>query len=161
MGKIGHVRIDDRLIHGQIVAAWLSVLGSSTIVVADDKAAGDDLQKMLLEMACPPGIALKILTVAEAAAWLNGPEANPAKTLVVLRNVVSALALVESGVSVEEINVGNVSSSAGKTKYSKSVWLDEADIANFARLKEKGVYLEVRVVPNEKATELFALIGKG
>ena len=76
----------------------------------------------------------------------------------VLRNVESALALVENGVAIEEINVGNVSANARKTKYSKSVWLDEADIANFARLKEKGIYLEVRVVPNEKGTELFSLI---
>ena len=158
MGKIGHVRIDDRLIHGQIVAAWLSVLRSNTIVVADDKAAAEPFQRMLLEMACPPGIALKILPVAEAAAWLCSPEADLPKVLVVLRNVESALALVENGVAIEEINVGNVSANARKTKYSKSVWLDEADIANFARLKEKGIYLEVRVVPNEKGTELFALI---
>ena len=159
MGKIGHVRIDDRLIHGQIVAAWLSALGSSTIVVADDKAAADPLQKMLLEMACPPGIALKIIPVAEAAAWLNAPGTDLSKVLVVVRDVTSALALVENGVELTEINVGNVSSSPKKTKYSKSVWLDETDIANFKTLKEKGIYLEVRVVPNEKGTDLFSLIG--
>ncbi len=158
MEKIGHVRIDDRLIHGQIVAAWLSILRSSTIVVADDKAAADPLQKMLLEMACPPGVALKLLSVAEAAAWLNSPQANRAKTLVILRDVTAALALVDSGVSLEEINVGNVSANPKKTKYSKSVWLDQTDIDNFAKLKERGIYLEVRVVPNEKGAELFSLI---
>lgn len=101
---------------------------------------------------------MKLLSVAEAAAWLNSPQANRAKTLVILRDVTAALALVDSGVSLEEINVGNVSANPKKTKYSKSVWLDQTDIDNFAKLKERGIYLEVRVVPNEKGAELFSLI---
>lgn len=158
MDKIGHVRIDDRLIHGQIVASWISVLGCNTIVVADDKAAGDPLQSMLLEMAVPPGIKLKILKVADAAAWLNSPEAERPRTLMVLRDVVSALALVDQGVELDEINVGNVSANPKKTKYSKSVWLDEQDIENFRSLRDKGIYLEVRVVPSEKGTDLFSMV---
>ena len=71
MEKLGHVRIDDRLIHGQIVASWVNVLRCNTIIVADDKAAGDDLQKMMLEMACPPNIKLAIKTVDQAAELLR------------------------------------------------------------------------------------------
>ena len=158
MENIGHVRIDDRLIHGQIVASWISVLGCTTIVVADDKAAGDDLQRMLLSLAVPPNIALKVLKVEDAAAYLNDPATDRAKVLGVLRDVLGALALVEHGVELSEINVGNVSANPKKTKYSKSVWLDEADIQNFTKLKDKGIYLEVRVVPNEKGTDLFSML---
>ena len=160
MERIGHIRIDDRLIHGQIVASWISVLGCSTIVVADDKAAGDPLQSMLLEMAVPPGITLKVLNLENAASWLNDPGVERSMVLVVLRNVESALALVDKGVEVEEINVGNVSADPKKTKYSKSVWLDQTDIENFQKLKDKGIYLEVRVVPSEKGTDLFSLLGR-
>lgn len=158
MDKIGHVRIDDRLIHGQIVASWISALNCTTIVVADDKAAGDPLQNMLLGMAVPPGIALKILPVAEAAAYLKGPSVNGSKLLVIVRNVFSALALAEQGVELEKINVGNVSADPKKIKYSKSVWLDEADIACFTKLRDRGIYMEVRVVPGEKGTDLFSML---
>lgn len=158
MEKIGHVRIDDRLIHGQIVASWISVLSCTTIVVADDKAAEDPLQSMMLEMAVPPGIKLRILKVADAAAFLNDPSVNRPKLLVIVRNVASALALVEQGVEVEEINVGNVSASPKKTKYALSVWLDEADIADFTKLRDRGIYLEVRVVPGDKGINLFSML---
>ena len=76
----------------------------------------------------------------------------------VLRDVVSALALVDQGVELDEINVGNVSANPKKTKYSKSVWLDEQDIENFRSLRDKGIYLEVRVVPSEKGTDLFSMV---
>lgn len=158
MEKIGHMRIDDRLIHGQIVASWISVLGCTAIVVADDKAAGDPLQSMLLEMAVPPGIQLKVLRVENAAAYLNSPAVHRPKLLVIVRNVCSALELVEHGVEVEEINVGNVSADPKKTKYAMSVWLDEMDIANFTRLRDKGIHLEVRVVPSDKGMNLFSLL---
>lgn len=158
MEKIGHVRIDDRLIHGQIVASWISVLSCTTIVVADDKAAGDPLQSMMLEMAVPPGIKLRILKVEDAAVFLKDPTVNRPKLLVIVRNVASALALVEQGVEVEEINVGNVSANPKKTKYALSVWLDEADIADFTKLRDRGIYLEVRVVPGNKGINLFSML---
>lgn len=158
MEKIGHVRIDDRLIHGQIVASWISVLSCTTIVVADDKAAGDPLQSMMLEMAVPPGIKLRILKVEDAAVFLKDPTVNRPKLLVIVRNVASALALVEQGVEVEEINVGNVSANPKKTKYALSVWLDEADIADFTKLRDRGIYLEVRVVPGDKGINLFSML---
>lgn len=160
MEKIGHVRIDDRLIHGQIVASWINVLRCNTIVVADDKAAGDSLQTMMLQMACPPNIQLKIMKVADAAAYLTDPAVCREKLLVICRNAASALALTEHEVGVDEINVGNVSSGSGRKKYSKSVWLNDADIAEFKALSSRGIRLEVRVVPNEKATDLMTMIGK-
>lgn len=160
MEKIGHVRIDDRLIHGQIVASWINVLRCNTIVVADDKAAGDSLQSMMLQMACPPNIQLKIMKIADAAAYLMDPATDRAKLLVIVRNVAGALALTEHDVGIDEINVGNVSSGAGRKKFSKSVWLNETEIADFRKLHSRGIALEVRVVPSEKATDLMSMIGK-
>jgi mannose/fructose/N-acetylgalactosamine-specific phosphotransferase system component IIB len=159
MEKIGHVRIDDRLIHGQIVASWINVLGCTTIVIADDKAVSDQLQTMMLQMACPPNIQLKIMKVADAAAYLEAPATERAKILVIVRDVVNALTLSSYNVGITEINVGNVSSAPHKKKFSKSVWLSEEDITNFRELAEKGIHLEVRVVPNEKATNLLSMIG--
>lgn len=160
MEKIGHVRIDDRLIHGQIVASWINVLRCRTILVADDKAAKDSLQSMMLQMACPPSIELKIVGVEEAAAYLQDPAVNRAELLVILRNVDSALALTEHDVGIDEINVGNVGSAPHRKKYSKSVWLTPEEVESYRKLYRRGIELIVRVVPNEKATRLISMIGE-
>ena len=160
MEQIAHVRIDDRLIHGLIVHAWITSVGANTIVVADDAAAKDDLRKSLLRMATPKGVRLKVLPVAKAARFLLDPETDTTKVLLILRDVEGALALVEAGVVPEEINVGNVSAAPGKTQYFKSVFLDEKDIERFEQLRDKGISLEVQVVPTERKEELFHLIGR-
>ncbi|MEG1525204.1 MAG: PTS sugar transporter subunit IIB [Clostridia bacterium] len=159
MEKIGYVRIDDRLIHGQIVASWINVLKCTTIVVADDKAKEDSLQSMMLEMACPPNIKLLIMKVDDAANYLIDPSTNRAKLLVILRNVDSALQLAKQDVGISEINVGNVSTATNRKKFSKSVWLSPEEITKYKTLHDKGIELEVRVVPNEKATNLMSMIG--
>lgn len=159
MDKIGHVRIDDRLIHGQIVASWINVLKCTTIIVADDKATADPLQTMMLQMACPPNIQLKIMKVEDAAACLMDPATNREKLLVILRNVEGALRLTEQNVEINEINVGNVSTAPNRKKFSKSVWLSPEEIEEYKTLAARGIGLEVRVVPNEKATNLMSMIG--
>lgn len=160
MEKIARVRIDDRLIHGQIVHAWITSVGAGTIVVADDAAAKDELRKSLLRMATPKGVRLKVLPVAKAAKYLLDPETDVTKVLLILRDVEGAIALVDAGVVPDEINVGNVSAAPGKTQYFKSVFLDEEDIRRFEQLRERGIALEVQVVPTERKEELFHLIGR-
>lgn len=160
MEKFAHVRIDDRLIHGQIIASWLGVIHCTTIVVADDKAAKDSLQSMMLQMACPSSITLKIVPIDEAKTRLVSPAIDRAKTLLILRNAESALRLTETDIGIDEINVGNVSSAAGRKKYSKSVWLNDADIAAFTALHDRGIRLEVRIVPSDKGTDLVKMMQK-
>ena len=162
MEKIGHVRIDDRLIHGQIVASWINVLRCSTIIVADDKAAKDELQKMMLEMACPPNICQM---VAVAAGRRKGQA-----ILAVLRGCKHAvlvtdegaaqemLRLMEKDVGIDKINVGNVSSGSGRKKYTKSVWLNEQDIAEYKALRDRGIELEIQIVPSEKAQNMADML---
>lgn len=160
MEKLAHVRIDDRLIHGQIITAWLNVIHCSTIVVADDKASKDSLQSMMLQMACPSSITLKILPINEAQQLLVSPSLDRTKTLLILRNAESALRLTEVDLGIDEINVGNVSSAAGRKKFSKSVWLSDADIAAFTQLHDRGIRLEVRVVPSDKGSDLVKMMQK-
>ena len=153
MEKIGHVRIDDRLIHGQIVASWINVLRCSTIIVADDKAAKDELQKMMLEMACPPNIKLEIKTIDQAAELLTSGGLDRSKVLLIMRNSASALRLMEKDVGIDKINVGS-----GRKKYTKSVWLNEQDIAEYKALRDRGIELEIQIVPSEKAQNMADML---
>lgn len=160
MRNVKHIRIDDRLIHGQIVHAWLSATGATTIVVADDKAAEDEFQKCLLKMAVPPKIKLKVLSVQAAAAWLSDESVAGGDVLLILRNAQSALDLANAGFVPERINVGNVSAAPGRVQYSKSVFLDEMERYRFESLREKGISLEIQVVPGERKEDLFHLLDR-
>ncbi|HPX31987.1 MAG TPA: PTS sugar transporter subunit IIB [Erysipelotrichaceae bacterium] len=158
MKELGHVRIDDRLIHGQIVSSWIDALGCKEIVIADDKAAKDEFQKVLLQMACPSTIKLSIIPIAEAAEYLINNEERP-KVLVIVRDVKSALELTSyEGVGIDHINVGNISSGKNRVKYTKSVWMNEEEIADFKKLNEQGVELIIQVVPSERSIDLMTLI---
>ena len=159
MAKVVHFRLDDRLIHGQIIASWLGVINAKTIVIADDKAAKDSFQSSLLKMACPTTVSLKILTIEDAANYLKESE-DLSKTFLIVGNIDSAIRLHELGVDFDTMNVGNVASGKGRVKYSKAVWLTDEEKEKFYSLVDKGVHLIVQIVPSEKASEFTSIVKK-
>ena len=99
------MRIDDRLIHGQIVTRWIADAQADTILIADDMAAGDATQQMLLKLVAPANINLLIKTINEAAQLLASSELDDKKVLLMLRNPATALALCNLGFHIDTINV--------------------------------------------------------
>lgn len=160
MIDVSLLRIDDRLIHGQIIARWISHLNCNMIVVADDKAANDSLQKTLLQMATPNNINLKILSVEDAVEFLND-EKEMDKALVLVRNVESALKLIKNGIMVESLNVGNLSMDPAKERIFKSIWVDNTDIEGLREIESLGIQVIIRVVPEEKPISFFHYYTRG
>ena len=152
-------RIDDRLIHGQIVTAWLSHADGKQIICADDKAANDDLQKMLLEMATPKGVALQILTIEDAKKYLS-EDTSDIKTLLLVRGTNEASELIDALPATKSINVGNLNMKTGKTKILGNVWVDNDDVEGFKKLKAKGIECEVRAVPSDRSQDVYQLLEK-
>jgi mannose/fructose/N-acetylgalactosamine-specific phosphotransferase system component IIB len=153
------MRIDDRLIHGQIVTAWITYSAAKAVVVADDAAAEDDVQKALLQMAAPAGVTLHILRLAEAAAHLRDDTADT-PVFVIVRGPRQANALLEQGVSADAINVGNVGMKKGKKQLLPYLWLDEAEAGAFRELDKKNARLDVRAVPTDRPQNAMDLIHK-
>lgn len=157
--QVGVFRIDDRLIHGQVVTAWIANADANTIIVADDKAAGDDLQKTLLQMATPNTVELKVLTVEEAKTVLAGEQAD-GRALLLARGPQQALELVESGVTQNTINVGNMNMKKGKTRVLDNFWVFPEDVEAFKSIYAQGVSCEVRAVPNDHSQDVMNLFKK-
>ena len=65
---------------------------------------------------------------------------------------------MEKDVGIDKINVGNVSSGSGRKKYTKSVWLNEQDIAEYKALRDRGIELEIQIVPSEKAQNMADML---
>ena len=100
------IRIDDRLIHGQVVEGWLPVLGASRIIVVSDAAAADAMQRQLMRLALPEAVALDVLPVSAAVAAVRAAAAAPEKALVLAPGPAEILALLEGGLELESVNVG-------------------------------------------------------
>lgn len=156
------MRIDDRLIHGQIVTAWISNSKAQMIIVADDLAVKDSLQQTMLKMATPAGVTLKILSIQEASE-LFASDTTDKKVLLLVRNPGTALQLLNSGFHIESINVGNVSNSrsvTGRKKILSYLYLEEVDAQNLKAISDKGIKLDVRSVPTDKSQDGLVLINK-
>lgn len=152
-------RIDDRLIHGQIVTAWIAYADAKQIVVADDKAAKDSFQQTLLKMATPDNIELKILSVEEAKNYIQN-DTDDKKTLLLVRGPKQAIEIIDANEGLRTINVGNLNMKKGKTKVLGNMWVDENEVLALKELNEKGVKLEVRVVPNDRSQDVMELLKK-
>ena len=150
------VRIDNRLVHGQVLEAWLPALDAQGILVADDEAAGNVLARSAMSLAIPPGVAFQVLRQQAAAELLRpggkGPQSP--RTLLLLRDVRDAIALHEAGVPIPRLNLGNVHFGAGRRQVSASVFLDAGDISALEKLAQAGTLVEIRAVPSETPLQL-------
>lgn len=157
--QVGVFRIDDRLIHGQVVTAWIAHADADTVVVADDKAATDELQRTLLEMATPNTVKLKVLSVEDARALIADADA-PGRALLLVRGPQQALEFVRGGLKDQTINVGNMNMKKGKTKILGNFWVFPEDVDTFKEIYAEGVSAEVRAVPNERSQDVMDLFRK-
>lgn len=157
---VNHMRIDDRLIHGQIVTAWIKDSGANSIVVADELASKDATQKMLLQFATPKAIKLVVENLDNALKHLN--ETND-QVLLLVRNATAALYLFENGLKVETLNVGNISNS-NKGGVRKSILpyihLGQEDVESLTKINEMGINLDVRAVPSDRSIKMMDSIKK-
>jgi mannose/fructose/N-acetylgalactosamine-specific phosphotransferase system component IIB len=151
-----HVRIDNRLVHGQVTVAWTRALGVRRLIVCNDDVAADDLQRMLLPQAAR-GLPTDVLSVGDAL------EAEPGTgVLVIAKHPADAFRLVEGGLRPEVVNVGNVAPRPG-TAYtmvtrSIAVTADEAD--GYRKLAAADVPVVTQLMPRDKPADFLALLDR-
>ena len=149
-------RVDDRLIHGQTVVAWGQRLHPERIWVVDDAAAGNAWERDLMSSAAPD-VDVQVVTVAAmTAAWAQ-EEAAPGGAFLLVRDLRTALALVESGATITRLNLGGLHYAPGKSKVNEYIYLDDADRADARALLARGLALEVQDLPGAVAKSLAAL----
>jgi len=157
--SVALVRVDNRLVLGQVLEAWLPALDAEGVLVADDEAAGNVLARSAMALAIPPGVTFAVLRLQAAADLLKpggkGPQAP--RTLVLLRDVRDAVALHESGVPIPVLNLGNVHFSAGRRQVAASVFLDAGELEALEKLEQRGTRVEVRAVPTEPPLRLTGI----
>ena len=160
--RVTVMRVDDRLIHGQIITRWIDYAEAKRILVVDDKAAGDAMQQMLLKLAVPSGIKLEILSKEEGIKRIQSDTTND-NVLLLMRNPEQARQFLEMGFEIKTINIGNISNSkseTGRKKILDYIYLEEGDVAAMRALLKMGIQLDVRAIPTERAKDGAELLKK-
>ena len=158
--KINLARIDTRLLHGQVATAWTPASKADRIIVASDEVAQDDLRKQLIKQAAPGGVKANVVPISKLIEASKDPRFGNTHALILFQNPQDALRAVEGGVEIEELNVGSMAHSTGKTMVNNVLSMDKEDVATFEKLRDLGVKFDVRKVPNDSKKNLFDLIQK-
>lgn len=152
------IRIDDRLIHGQVVQAWVRHTGADCIVVASDEVSEDPLQRSIMEIAVPAPLEVEILKIKEVTSRVLAGYYNHHKTIILFANPQDLLRAMDWGLEPQRVNVGGLHYFKGKRLLSSEVALNREEIQAFRMLISKGVILEVRAVPSDKGQNLQGLL---
>lgn len=146
---IKHMRVDERLIHGQVASIWTNFLGCDRIIVANDAAPKSEMQIAALKLACPTGVKLSILSVDKAATNILAGKYDADKVFLITRNVPDSKRLLDAGVKLPGVNVGNLAHQEGLRKIKKSVSLSESDIEIIRAIIASGVKVTAQMIPDE------------
>ncbi len=156
--EIVNIRIDDRLIHGQVAAVWSLVTQATRIMVVDNEVIKDVVNKEALKMACPQRCKLSILSTTKAAENLIAKKYEGEKVFIVVKNPKTLCEMYDKGFRFDRVNVGNMGGKANTTMVKKAVSVSEEDIKNFHYLADKGITVTAQMVPNDEAIDLMTLI---
>lgn len=148
-GKINIVlaRIDTRLLHGQVATGWTKATNPSRIIVVSDNVSEDELRKSMIREAAPPGVKAHVVPVWKMAEIFKDPRFGDTRAMLLFETPQDALALIDLGVDLDEINLGSMAHSQGKAYVTSTVSMGKEDVETFEKLLDKGVKIDVRKVP--------------
>lgn len=148
MAEIVFVRIDDRLLHGQVARSWVKEEGANLIVVANDKVAEDRETQKLMNIATPLYADTRFLSIDNLIEKIKDDH-DGKKVLILVEGPADALKLLEAGLDIKSINVGNMRELPGTEKVIDDVFVDAEDRASFKKIHDKGVGLDLRILSSD------------
>ncbi|MDW7709210.1 MAG: PTS sugar transporter subunit IIB [Deferrisomatales bacterium] len=150
-------RVDNRLVHGQILASWVPRLGIDTILVVDRELVADAFQKALLEGLGGPGLSIRLVTPEGASGLLTG-ELRGSRILLLFAGIHQAVEALEAGVSFSLLNLGNVHPRRDSRGLTASVYLSGGDEEELCLLLSRGVDVEARALPADRSPDVRAAL---
>ena len=157
---VTHLRIDNRLVHGQVTVAWVGAIGVDHLIVTNDEVAKDELQRLLLPQAAR-GVRTSVLSVDDTLAHCP-PGTDGERVMVIAKLPDDALRLVEGGLQPAEINVGNQAPRPGArfTMVGRSIAVTAEDAETYRRIAGKGFALDCRLMPTDRSQDFLHLLTK-
>ena len=153
------LRVDHRLLHGQVAFAWTSALQADCILIANDDIINDELKMTAMRLARPNNVKLVIKNIADSIKALQSGATEKYNLFIVVASINDAHALAMAYEKIVSINLGGIKSAPGTRQISKAIFITDHDVTQLKELDNKGVELEIRQVPNDTRLKAIALLG--
>ena len=150
MKNIVLTRIDDRLLHGQVVVSWIPFLKTNEIIIVDDEYANDAFLSTLIKDAATENIVVHVFSVSDAAEYLIKND-DGSRILILSRYIENIAKLIESNVPISKVNVGGLGNAPGRKRYLNSIHLSDEEINILKKIAQKKIAVEIKMLPNDKA----------
>lgn len=154
---IQFLRVDHRLLHGQVAVSWFNALDVNTILVANDGVAGDDFRKSAIRLAKPEAAKLVMKSIDESIASINSGVTDKYNLLVVVESVGDAYKLIKgTNGKIPMLNLGGTKQREGTTNFSKAINLTAEEVEKLQELQKDAIDVFMQQVPNEKKVNFEA-----
>lgn len=160
MAKINLIRIDSRLIHGQVITKWVKVAHANRIIIVDDTLANDKFMSDVYAMAAPKGVSVEILTIEKALNEWGKNKLGDGTVLLLFKDVATCYELFKRGFPMEQVQIGGLASAPGRVTVLRAVSFDKQDVEQLKEMEEKGVKVVLHIIPEESKVEFKEAIKK-
>lgn len=154
MSEIVLTRIDDRLIHGQVMTAWVKKTRANQILIIDDEVAKDEFMREVLKMSAPNGIDIVVKGLADAVEFLNQQEDKDNRLIILVKGPAVIEQLLENGISIDKLIVGGMGAKAERRVLYKNISASEEERAVFKRMIDRKIPVVIHIIPDQKETDL-------
>ncbi|MGN1249259.1 MAG: PTS system mannose/fructose/N-acetylgalactosamine-transporter subunit IIB [Candidatus Spyradocola sp.] len=158
MRNIVLTRVDERLIHGQVMTSWLKLCCANVVLIIDQASATNAFLRRILFAAAPKDVELLVMTEADAAAYLKEDSPVGEKVLVLTKTPQPLLAMIQSGVALEEVILGNMGGGPGRKRFNKSISATAEEIQTFRDIIAQGVSVYCQMVPSDSKEDVKKLL---
>ena len=158
MYKRGLARIDDRLIHGQVMSSWLGYVGSKEIIIVDDELYSDEFTKSIILISTSKSINVSIYDIDGGVEFLKNTEKR--NLLLLAKSPVTFYRMLQKGIEIGKINLGGMVAAKNRTKLYKNIAISEYERQILKKIMEMGVNIYIQIVPDEKAISLTSVLGR-
>lgn len=158
--KINLVRIDDRLIHGQVTTVWAKKAKADRIIICSDEVANDEIRTKLLKQVAPPGIKVNIVGIDKLIRVYNNPKYSDDVVMLLFTCPKDVLRVIKGGINIKSVNIGGMAYRDGKKQITKAVSVDDDDIEAFNEMNRMGIELEIRTVDTDLKVNIMEKLKK-
>ena len=156
--EIGLIRVDSRLIHGQVITKWLNYSKANVIVVVDDELSKDSFMSEIYKASAPNGIIVEILSIDDFMKNTGTHKYSNKRLLILLKNIETVYELYLRQFKMEHIQLGGLPSGVGKKAIYKAIFLNEEEINKLRDIANSGVYIDMQVIPEDTKSDLMKMI---
>lgn len=159
MKNIVFARIDERLLHGQVVMTWVSTVQATKIYVVDDGTAKNSMMCMLYKKLAPAGTTCEVLTVEKAIEVLKGEPENPKEKVMLLAKIPQVYeTLIDGGVKIDRVCLGGMGGNSTRSPFIENVSANQEEIDSMKHMIEKGVDVYYQVTSSSKSVDVKTII---